>query len=191
MIDRRAHVGLGEGILAWVSTSRLCIGKDLSGHVGAQCARMGTASIDADDDSVHGLVPLLLQLSVHARAAVQPQPLVCLCVDHAVVEVTDGVDLGVTPKGAANTFNVELRPGPHSATVTCLDDGGDPLGSNIGTACIWIVIYGGEMIGGRELDIAYGGSETVGFEVPIQDEVPPFPGTIDGSTLQKLENQGP
>lgn len=103
----------------------------------------------------------------------------------------DGQDLGVTPKGQVNTFNVDLRPGPHSATVTCLDDGGEPLGYDIGTACIWIVIYGGEMIGGDEMDIAYGGSQTVGFEVPIQDDAPPFPAIIDGSSLQKLENPGP
>jgi uncharacterized repeat protein (TIGR01451 family) len=111
--------------------------------------------------------------------------------DDIFLVAIDGQDLGVTPKGQANTFNIDLRPGPHSATVTCLDDGGDPLGSDIGTACIWIVIYGGEAIGGDELSIAWGGSQTVGFEVPIQDDVPPFPVNIDGSSLQKLEGQGP
>jgi hypothetical protein len=99
----------------------------------------------------------------------------------------DGNTLGVTPKGAANTFNIELSPGGHSATITCLDDGGDPLGSDVGTACIWVVIYGGETIGGDELWIDYGGTATVGFDVPVQETAPPFPKVIDGSSLQHLE----
>jgi hypothetical protein len=70
-----------------------------------------------------------------------------------------------------------------------LDDGGDPLGSDIGTACIWVVIFGGETIGGDELWIDYGGTATVGFDVPEQETAPPFPKVIDGSSLQHLEQK--
>lgn len=95
----------------------------------------------------------------------------------------DGAVVGLTPKGAANTFNTELRPGGHSVTITCLDDGGVPPGSDIGTACVTIVIYGNQVIGGSGLSIAYGGSSTVGFDVPVGDTAPPFNKIIDGSLL--------
>jgi hypothetical protein len=51
-----------------------------------------------------------------------------------------------------------------------------------------VVIFGGQAIGGDELWIDYGGSATVGFVVPGQEAAPPFPKTIDGSSLQHLEN---
>jgi hypothetical protein len=97
----------------------------------------------------------------------------------------DGYDVGVTPKGAANTFNVELAPGAHSVMVTCLDDGGDPLGSDIGTACVTIIVYGEDIaIGGGEMAIAYGGASNVGFDVPIGAATPKINQTFDGSTLK-------
>ncbi len=46
----------------------------------------------------------------------------------------DGAFVGVTPKGAANTFNVRLEAGSHTVTITCLDDGGIPPGTNIGNS---------------------------------------------------------
>lgn len=109
--------------------------------------------------------------------------------DDIFLIAVDGNTLGVTPKGAANTFNIELSPGPHSATITCLDDGSDPPGNDIGTACIWVVIFGGEPIGGDVLEIPYGGTATVGFIVPQQETAPPFPKVIDGSSLQHLEKK--
>ena len=38
-----------------------------------------------------------------------------------------------------------------------------------------------------ELAIAYGGSADVGFVVPEQQTVPPFPKVIDGSSLRGVE----
>ena len=98
----------------------------------------------------------------------------------------DGNDLGVTPKGQANTFNVRLSPGDHSVTITCLDDGGDPPGSATGTACVWVTVYS-ETITGSEESIAYGSTATVSFTVPTQATVPAFPKVIDGSSLKHLE----
>ncbi len=100
----------------------------------------------------------------------------------------DGGDVGVTPKGAANTFNIELSPGLHTVRVTCLDDGGDPLGSDIGTACVSIIVYGTDAgIGGGELSIAYGGSDTVSFTVPEGPAETTVQQIFDGTTLQGLE----
>ena len=101
----------------------------------------------------------------------------------------DGIDVGLTPKGAANTFNRELEPGGHSVEITCLDDGGDPgLPDDIGTACVTVIIFGNEVIGGSGLEIALGGTATVGFTVPAGDTAPPFFRRIDGSGLQHEGN---
>jgi hypothetical protein len=79
----------------------------------------------------------------------------------------NGERLGVTPKGTANTWNRELEPGAYVVTITCLDDGGVPPGTDIGTSCVNIVVYGTAVaIGGGAPSIAYGGSATVSFEVP-------------------------
>ena len=107
--------------------------------------------------------------------------------DDIFLVAVDGAEVGVTPKGQSNTFNLSLTPGSHSVTITCLDDGGNPLGSDIGTACLTVTIYGNQTIGGSELSIAYGGSADVGFVVPEQQSVPPFPKVIDGSSLRGLE----
>ncbi|MCK4373349.1 MAG: hypothetical protein KAW61_09380, partial [candidate division Zixibacteria bacterium] len=92
----------------------------------------------------------------------------------------DGADVGVTPKGATNVFNMELAPGPHSVMITCIHDEYPP-----GTACVWVVIFGIETIGGGMLDIPLGGSATVGFFVPEGNTAPPFNQVIDGSLLPK------
>ncbi len=78
----------------------------------------------------------------------------------------DGAYAGVTPKGSTNTFNRDLEPGSHTVTITCLDDGGNPLGSDIGTACVNVVIYGQDAgISGGSPSISYGGSATISFTV--------------------------
>lgn len=104
--------------------------------------------------------------------------------DDIFLVAVDGSTLGVTPKGQANTFNITLPPGSHTVTVTCLDDGGDPLGTNVGTVCVWVTVFGEEQIGGGEEYIDYGASLKVGFVVPEQAAVPIFPRVIDGSSLQ-------
>jgi len=94
----------------------------------------------------------------------------------------------IIPKVAANTFDIELSPGIHSVRVTCLDDGSDPLGSNIGTACVSVIVYGTDAgIGGGEISIAYGGSATVTFTFPEGPAVTTTPQIFDGATLQSLE----
>ncbi len=92
----------------------------------------------------------------------------------------DGAYVGVTPKGSTNTFNRELEPGTHTVTVTCLDDGGNPLGSDIGTACINVIIYGQDAgISGGSPQISYGSSATISFEVlegPQSGKLNPYDG---------------
>ncbi len=101
----------------------------------------------------------------------------------------DGADVGVTPKGAANTFNVELSPGTHSIRITCLDDGGIPLGTNVGTACVSVVVFGTDAgIGGGEMSIAYGGSSVVSFTVSEGPATTTVPQTFDGTSLRNLES---
>jgi hypothetical protein len=107
--------------------------------------------------------------------------------DDVFLVAVDGGDVGVTPKGAANTFNVDLSPGNHSVTITCLDDGGEPLGADIGTVCVSIVIYGGPAIGGDEILIAYGGSADVGFYVPEGPAAATVNRLFDGSSLRDAE----
>ena len=108
--------------------------------------------------------------------------------DDIFLVAVDGGDVGVTPKGAANTFNVELSPGDHSITVTCLDDGGDPLGSDIGTACVTVVVFGeNQAIGGAEMGIAYGGSQTIPFYVSEGPVSAKIYRKFDGSSLRGLE----
>ncbi len=108
--------------------------------------------------------------------------------DDIFLVAVDGGDVGVTPKGAANTFNIELSPGSHTVTVTCLDDGGDPLGSDIGTACVTIVVFGeNQGLGGGELSIPYGGSGPVSFYVPEGAGAPKINRSYDGSSLRGLE----
>ncbi len=100
----------------------------------------------------------------------------------------NGADVGVTPKGAANTFNIELSPGTHSIRVTCLDDGGNPLGSDIGTACVSVVVFGTDAgIGGGEMSISYGGSGTISFNVPEGPAMTTVPQVFNGTTLRSLE----
>jgi protocatechuate 3,4-dioxygenase beta subunit len=108
--------------------------------------------------------------------------------DDIFLVAVDGGDVGVTPKGAANTFNVELSPGDHSITVTCLDDGGDPLGSDIGTACVTVVVFGeNQAIAGAEMGIAYGGSQTIVFYVSEGPASAKIYRKFDGSSLRGLE----
>ncbi len=107
--------------------------------------------------------------------------------DDIFLVAVDGGDVGVTPKGAANTFNVELSPGNHTVTVTCLDDGGEPFGTDIGTVCVNIVIYNGPAIGGDELRIAYGASTDVGFYVPEGPAAAKIFRTFNGASLRGLE----
>ena len=108
--------------------------------------------------------------------------------DDIFLVAVNGGDVGVTPKGAANTFNIELSPGDHSITVTCLDDGGDPLGSDIGTACVTVVVFGeSQAIGGGEMSIAYGGAATISFYVsegPVSAKVNRV---FNGASLRGLE----
>jgi len=108
--------------------------------------------------------------------------------DDIFLVAIDYDDVGVTPKGESNTFDRDLLPGRHTVTITCLDDGTDPPGGDVGTACIWVIIYGGEAIGGDEVWIDYGRSEEVDFVVPTQASAPPFPRVIDGSSLRHLED---
>ncbi len=108
--------------------------------------------------------------------------------DDIFLVAVDGGDVGVTPKGAANTFNVQLSPGDHSITVTCLDDGGNPLGSDIGTACVTVVVFGeSQAIGGGEMAIAYGGSQTISFYVSEGPASAKIHQSFDGSSLRGLE----
>jgi len=92
----------------------------------------------------------------------------CGAASDDIFEVSlDGAKIGLTPKGSANTWNRELEPGPHTVTIVCLDDGGDPLGSDVGTACVNVVVYGTNVaLGGGAPSIPYGGSATISFEVP-------------------------
>lgn len=107
--------------------------------------------------------------------------------DDIFLVAVDGSDVGVTPKGAANTFNVELAPGSHTVTIKCLDDGGNPPGSNIGTACLSVVVYGTNAgLGGGERSIPYGGSVDISFTVP-EGSAQGAPVHFDGSTLRGLE----
>ncbi len=109
--------------------------------------------------------------------------------DDIFLVALNGADIGVTPKGAANTFNVELSPGGHSVTITCLDDGSVPPGNDIGTVCVYITVYGESvnLIGGGEAGIRFGGSYTFGFTVPEGPVMSGIPNTFDGSSLQHLE----
>ena len=108
--------------------------------------------------------------------------------DDIFLVAVDGGDVGVTPKGAANTFNVELSPGNHTVTVTCLDDGGEPLGTDIGTACVIVVVFGEDQaIGGGEMGIPYGGSQMVSFYVSEGPTSAKIHQVFDGSTLRDAE----
>lgn len=108
--------------------------------------------------------------------------------DDIFLVAVDGGDVGVTPKGAANTFNVELSPGDHTITVTCLDDGGEPLGSDIGTACVTAVVFGeSQAIGGGEMAIPYGGSQTISFYVSEGPVSAKIHRTFNGASLRGLE----
>ncbi len=107
--------------------------------------------------------------------------------DDIFLVAVDGSDVGVTPKGAANTFNVELAPGAHTVRITCLDDGGNPPGSDVGTACLSVVVYGTNAgLGGGERSIPYGGSVDISFTVP-EGPAQGAPVHFDGSTLRGLE----
>ncbi len=96
----------------------------------------------------------------------------------------DGSTVGVTPKGMYNTFNVKLDPGSHTVTITCLDDGGNPLGSDVGTACVTVVVYGADSpVGGAgsSPSIDYGASAEVSFEVPAGPGTPTAPPVVTGA----------
>jgi len=109
--------------------------------------------------------------------------------DDIFLVAIDGMEVGVTPKGNANTFNVELSPGGHSVIVTCLDDGGEPgVADDIGTACATVVIYGTQTdIGGGEMAIALSATQNIGFVVPSSANPPALNKVYDGRTLQGLE----
>ncbi len=110
--------------------------------------------------------------------------------DDIFLVAVDGGDVGVTPKGAANTFNVQLSPGTHTVRVTCLDDGGIPPGTDIGTACVSIVVYGTDAgIGGGEMAIPYGGSSSVSFTVPEGPATTTVIQNFNGTTLMGLEKK--
>ncbi|MBU0985351.1 MAG: hypothetical protein KKA42_15870, partial [candidate division Zixibacteria bacterium] len=71
-----------------------------------------------------------------------------------------------------------------SVGITCLDDGGDPLGSDIGTACVTVVVYGTDSpVGGAGSapQIAYGGTAYVSFTVPSGPGVPTAPPIVTGA----------
>ncbi len=110
--------------------------------------------------------------------------------DDIFLVAIDGMEVGVTPKGNANTFNVELSPGGHSVTVTCLDDGGEPgVADDIGTACATLVIYGTQTdIGGGELAIGLAATQDIGFTVPASANPPALNKVYDGRTLVGLES---
>ena len=110
--------------------------------------------------------------------------------DDIFLIAVDGGNIGVTPKGAANTFNVELSPGLHTVKVTCLDDGGEPgVSDDIGTACVSVIVFGTDAgIGGGEIAIGLGGSATVSFDVPEGPATTTVPQNFNGSTLQQLES---
>jgi len=104
--------------------------------------------------------------------------------DDIFIVYIDEAKVGVTPKGKANTFNRELSPGDHTVRVQCVDDGSVPPGNDIGTACVNIVIYGTQaQIGGGEMSIPYGSSQTVSFNVPESNDVPGFIWQYDGGSL--------
>jgi len=95
---------------------------------------------------------------------------------------------GYTPKGYENTWDAELDPGvTYTVTVTCVDDGGTPLGSDVGTACITVIVFGATVIGGGERRIDYQASIPISFEVPATDAAPGVGRTFNGATLKHLE----
>ncbi|MBD3331545.1 hypothetical protein GF356_01740, partial [candidate division GN15 bacterium] len=102
--------------------------------------------------------------------------------DDVFLAAVNGADVGVTPKGAANTFNVELAPGSHTVTITCLED---EVGG--GTVCVTVIVFGTEVIGGMERNIPEGSSQTFSFTVPTGTTVMGMPNTYDGSSLKHME----
>jgi len=87
--------------------------------------------------------------------------------DDIFLVAVDGNDLGLTPKGATNTFSMELKPGLHTVTVTTIDDGGDPdLPDDIGTFCLTVTVDGVNAVSVGETGLELGGSYTIDFTVP-------------------------
>lgn len=102
--------------------------------------------------------------------------------DDIFVVAVDGAEIGVTPKGASNTFDVELSPGSHSVTVTCVHDEVPP-----GTVCVTVIVFGTEVIGGTQREVDLGQSISISFTVPEGTSVVGMPNSFDGSSLRDLE----
>ncbi len=96
----------------------------------------------------------------------------------------NGSYIGTTPKGYHNTVDLKLDPGNYTVTIICLDDGSDPPGNDIGTACVEVVVYGEDSpVGGAGSapEIPYLGSAAVTFNVPSGPGTPTVPPSADGS----------
>jgi len=106
----------------------------------------------------------------------------------------DGELLGVTPKGTSNTWDRELRPGGYAVRIVCLDDGGDPLGDDVGTACLNITAYGEDVSidGGGAPRIDYGQTVTLYFVITYGQATSGSNQYYDGSVhkARGLENSG-
>lgn len=110
--------------------------------------------------------------------------------DDVFLVLVDGATVGVTPKGAANVFNMELEPGNHTITVRCLDDGADPRGSdplNPGTVCVTAVVVGTDAgLGGGLVEVPYGTEKHFTITVP-EGPAQGAPIYFDRSSFRGLE----